>query len=79
MLLGGERYLGAVLKAGHGIAAVERADGWLAATYRDGWISDAGYACLTGIAQMSLNWTRLAQASGDASLRSVLPQVDKGA
>jgi hypothetical protein len=69
VLLGEERYLSAALKAGRGMAAVQRADGWLAGTYRDGWVADAGYACLTGIAQMSLNWTRLAQSSGDDALR----------
>jgi hypothetical protein len=70
VLLGEERYLGAALKAGRGIAAVQRPDGWLAGTYRDGWVPDASYACLTGIAQMSLNWTRLAQAAGAGDLRA---------
>ena len=69
VLLGEPRYLDAALKAGRGLAAVQRADGWLAGTYRDGWVADAGYACLTGVAQMSLNWTRLAQATGDEGLR----------
>ena len=70
VLLGDDRYLQAALKAGRGIAAVQRADGWLAGTYKDGWVADATYACLTGIAQMSLNWTRLAQASGADDLRA---------
>jgi uncharacterized protein YyaL (SSP411 family) len=69
VLLGEERYLAAALKAGKGMAAVQRADGWLAGTYKDGWATDATYACLTGIAQMSLNWTRLAQAAGEQDLR----------
>ena len=70
VLLGEARYLDAALKAGRGIAARQRSDGWLAGTYRDGWEADAGYACLTGIAQMSLNWTRLAQAAGAEDLRT---------
>ena len=69
VLLGEPRYLDAALRAGRGMAAVQRADGWLAGTYKDGWIPDAGYACLTGVAQMSLNWTRLAQATGAEDLR----------
>lgn len=69
VLLGEPRYLDAALRAGCGMAAVQRADGWLAGTYKDGWIPDAGYACLTGVAQMSLNWTRLAQATGAEELR----------
>ena len=46
-----------------------RPDGWLAGTYRDRWVTDARYCCLTGLAQMSLNWTRLAQAAGEEGLR----------
>jgi len=70
VLLKEERYLSAALKAARGLAAVQRQDGWLAGTYRDGWIADADYCCLTGVAQMSLNWTRLAQITGDDSLRT---------
>ncbi len=69
VLLGEERYLNAALKAARGIAAVQRADGWLAGTYRDGWIADAKYCCLTGVAQMSMNWTRLAQVTDATELR----------
>ena len=70
VLLKEERYLNAALKAARGLAAVQRQDGWLAGTYGDGWIADADYCCLTGVAQMSLNWTRLAQITGDDSLRT---------
>lgn len=70
VLLGEQRYIDSALKAGRAMAQVQRDDGWLAGTYRDGWVADAGYACLTGIAQMSLNWTRMAQVSGDESLRT---------
>lgn len=69
VLLGEERYLRAGLSAGRGIAAVQRNDGWLAGTYKDGWMADASYTCLTGLAQMSLNWTRLAQAAAASELR----------
>jgi len=69
VLLGEERYLEAAVKAGRGIAAVQREDGWLAGTYKEGWKADAGYCCLTGLAQMSLNWTRLAQVTEDDTLR----------
>jgi hypothetical protein len=69
VLLRDEKYMEAALRAGRGVATAQRADGWLAGTLDDGWVADAGYACLTGIAQMSLNWTRLAQAAGAAELR----------
>lgn len=69
VLLQESRYIDSALKAGRGIARMQRQDGWLAGTYRDDWVADAGYACLTGIAQMSLNWTRMAQVIGDDTFR----------
>jgi hypothetical protein len=67
--LGEQRYIDSALKAGRGMARAQRQDGWLAGTYKDGWVADAGYACLTGIAQMSLNWTRMAQVTGEQAFR----------
>jgi len=68
-LLGEPRYVEAALRAARGLAGVQRADGWLAGTYADGWRADARYCCLTGVAQMSINWTRLAQLTGADALR----------
>ena len=70
VLLREDRYLSAALVAGRALATAQRHDGWLAGTYQDGWVANANYACLTGIAQMSLNWTRLAQATGTQELRT---------
>jgi hypothetical protein len=69
VLLKGDRYFNIALKAAHGLARQQRQDGWLAGTYKDGWVPDAGYACLTGIAQMSINWTRCAQVTRDETFR----------
>jgi len=69
VLLEEPRYLDSAVMAARCLARVQRRDGWLAGTYKDGWVADAGYACLTGIAQMSLNWTRVAQVTGDDGLR----------
>lgn len=69
-LLDDDRYLSSALKAGRALADVQRQDGWLAGTYKDNWVADAGYCCLTGLAQMSLNWIRLAQITGDDSFRA---------
>jgi hypothetical protein len=69
VLLNDERYLSAALTAARGMARVQRADGWLAGTYADDWQPRASYSCLTGVAQMSLNWTRLAQDGGAPELR----------
>jgi uncharacterized protein YyaL (SSP411 family) len=69
VLLGDERYLESALRAARGVARAQRADGWLAGTLADGWEPTARYCCLTGVAQMSLNWTRLAQVAGADDLR----------
>ena len=59
-----DRYINSALRAARGMAKVLRQDGWLAGTYGDGWKPTANYCCLTGVAQMSLNWMRLAQDCG---------------
>ena len=52
------------------MAKVQRADGWLAGTYGEHWVAGASYCCLTGVAQMSLNWTRIAQETGLVEFRT---------
>jgi uncharacterized protein YyaL (SSP411 family) len=69
VLLDEDRYLQAAVSAARAMANVQRQDGWLAGTYKDGWIAGVSYCCLTGLAQMSLNWTRLAQITGEESFR----------
>jgi hypothetical protein len=69
VLLGEERYLQAAVTAASAMANVQQQDGSLAGTYKDGWIADASYCCLTGLAQMSLNWIRVAQVTGEDSFR----------
>ncbi len=69
VLLGEERYIRSALIAAKGLAARQRADGWLAGTYADGWAPTATYSCVTGVAQMCLNWLRLAQETGEDALR----------
>lgn len=69
VLLGEERYLQSAAKAARAMAQAQREDGWLAGTYADGWQPTASYCCLTGVAQMSLNWIRLAQDGGAPELR----------
>ena len=68
VLLGNERYLGAAEKAARAVAARQREDGWLAGTFDRDWRSSARYCCLTGVAQMALDWIRLAQEAGATEL-----------
>jgi hypothetical protein len=69
VLLNDERYINSALNAARGMAKVLRQDGWLAGTYGDEWKSTSNYCCLTGVAQMSLNWARLAQDCGAHDLK----------
>jgi len=69
VLLREERYTDAALRAARALARAQAADGSLAGTYDERWAPSARYVCLTGVAQMSLNWTRLAQEAPDESLR----------
>jgi len=69
VLLSSSRYVDAALKAARALARAQRADGWLAGTYDAAWAPRAAYCCLTGVAQMSINWTRCAQSAGAAELR----------
>jgi uncharacterized protein YyaL (SSP411 family) len=44
------------------------AEGWLPATFAPGWRAAADYSCLTGSAQMAVQWFRLYAVAGDRSL-----------
>ena len=69
VLLGSSRYVDAAVKAARALAKAQRADGWLGGTYDADWAPRAAYCCLTGLAQMSVNWMRCAQAVGAVELR----------
>jgi hypothetical protein len=68
-LLGDERYVDAAEKAAVAVAAVQRTDGWLAGTLDAQWKPGARYCCLTGVAQMAINWLRLEQERRRSALR----------
>jgi hypothetical protein len=67
-LLDSERYVAAATAAARALAKVQRPDGWLAGTYDESWTAAARYCCLTGVAQMAINWMRLAQVAGATDL-----------
>jgi hypothetical protein len=68
VLLGSSRYVDAAARAARALANAQRADGWLAGTYDAAWTARAGYCCLTGVAQMSVNWMRCAREAGAVEL-----------
>ena len=75
LLLGDGRYVEAAARAARAVAARQRADGWLAGTFGDGWLSSDAYSCLTGVAQMCICWSRLRDAAGEAGFAA---NIDSG-
>ena len=65
LLLGAPRYVDAAVRAARGVAGRQRADGWLAGTFADGWVSQDAYSCLTGVAQMCICWSRMRDGAGE--------------
>ena len=70
ILLGDERFIQSALRAGKAMAKAQRNDGWLAGTYAEQWQPSANYCCLTGLAQASLNWTRMIKSCGESDLHT---------
>ncbi len=70
ILLESEQFIQSAVKAGKAMAKIQRPDGWLAGTYDEKWRPCAGYCCLTGLAQTSLNWSRMIQSCGESGLQS---------
>ncbi|HBB40638.1 MAG: hypothetical protein COW73_00580 [Nitrospirae bacterium CG18_big_fil_WC_8_21_14_2_50_70_55] len=68
LLLGEERCVAAATRAARALVALQRDDGSLAGTFADGWRPTARYCCLTGLAQMAINWLRLAEVTDDVGL-----------
>ena len=57
------RFVEAARVPAEALRNLQRADGWIAGEFDDGWRPTGQYACLTGVAQIALNWQRL-QHSG---------------
>jgi uncharacterized protein YyaL (SSP411 family) len=58
-LLDESRYTSAAVRTADALLALQRADGWLAGTYRTGWRATSTSSCLTGDCQASRLWLRL--------------------
>ena len=74
LLLNRHDYIDAATKASLALANVQRQDGAIAGTLDKDWQSSAYYVCLTGLAQIALNWGRLLAESHCVEMQ---PNVDK--
>ena len=73
LLLDRQDYVEAALKTSRALAKVQGNDGAILGTFDKNWRSSAYYVCLTGLAQIALNWGRLMQATQYTEFR---PHVD---
>ncbi|NOR69131.1 MAG: hypothetical protein GQ532_05460 [Methylomarinum sp.] len=74
LLLNNNHYIKAAEKAAIALAKIQKDDGSIAGTYNQDWQSNAYYVCLTGLAQTSIIWSRLAQTQNSDDLQ---PNIDK--
>lgn len=74
VLLDQPRYIDAVLTAARALARAQRDDGWIAGEFDDNWRPVGNYSCLTGVAQIALNWQRLVDLGVDGDWQ---PAIDR--
>lgn len=68
-LLQKEQYIDFATRMGRAVAAAQRKDGALPGRLDNQWRPVARWSCLTGNAQMAINWLRLADIVGDDTFR----------
>lgn len=61
VLAGEPRFIDTATTAARALLAVQRPDGWIVGAFDDHWTPVGRYSCLTGVAQIALNWQRLRQ------------------
>ncbi|HET6724719.1 MAG TPA: hypothetical protein VFH85_01785 [Gammaproteobacteria bacterium] len=70
IILQEDRYLDFAARMARAVASAQRSDGALPGRLDERWRPKVRWSCLTGNAQMAINWLRLADIAGDASFRS---------
>lgn len=64
-----ERYLKAAIKVGDAMLAAQPASGFLPGRFDKDWRPTVRWSCLTGVAQLAINWARLYQITGEDKYR----------
>jgi uncharacterized protein YyaL (SSP411 family) len=65
------------LRMATSVAGTQNADGSLPAYLLPDWKPKCKWSCVTGNAQMAVNWQRLAQITGDQSLRDIAVSANR--
>lgn len=74
---GKQEYIGHALDMARAVAAAQRPDGALPAYYTPDWTGAVSWTCVTGNSQMAINWLRLAQITGDHTLKHHAIQANR--
>jgi hypothetical protein len=77
MLLGEPRYIASATRAADALLDRQRLDGSLAGQFDAEWRPAARWSCLTGDAQTSIVWLRLARLTGDARYREAAVRINR--
>lgn len=65
---GNARYVEHAVKMAKSVARIQNADGSLPAYYTPDWTRNASWSCVTGNAQMAINWRRIARETGETDV-----------
>lgn len=66
---GNQEFIECALNMAKSVASSQRPDGALPGYYTPDWTGAVNWSCVTGNSQMAINWLRLAQITGDHSLK----------
>jgi hypothetical protein len=69
------RFIQATAVAAGALAEAQREDGWLTGAFDDNWRAVGRYSCLTGVAQVALNWQRLRQLGVDGDWQTPIDRA----
>lgn len=69
-------FVQAARKIGDGLLGNLRPNGFLAGRFDKDWRAAAGWSCLTGDAQIAINWARLYQLTGEEKYREATHRIN---
>lgn len=75
--LGNDNFLQFAIRMAGAVAMSQRRDGALPGRLDDEWRPAVGWSCLTGNAQMAINWLRLVQLGGDSAFRNFAARANQ--
>jgi uncharacterized protein YyaL (SSP411 family) len=74
---GDGRFMDQACDMSRALCGLQRTDGSLPGQVRPDWTSNSRWSCVTGNAQMALNWLRLSQLTGDRRFRQAGIQANR--